>query len=116
MMNDEQIARLCHEVNRAYCFAMGDSSQLPWDEAPEWQRASAVDGVRFHKANQFATPDSSHERWRANKEREGWVYGAVKDAEKKEHPCMVPFHDLPPEQQAKDHIFAAIVRNVVWAE
>jgi hypothetical protein len=37
------------------------------------------------------------------------VYGEVKDAEKKTHPCIVPYKDLPPEQQAKDHLFKAVV-------
>jgi hypothetical protein len=40
---------------------------------------------------------------------DGWVYGPVKDAVKREHPCMVPFTELPREQQAKDFIFRAVV-------
>jgi hypothetical protein len=40
---------------------------------------------------------------------EGWVYGAVKDPEAKTHPCIVPFDQLPREQQAKDFIFRAVV-------
>lgn len=40
---------------------------------------------------------------------EGWKYGPIKDADKKEHPCMVPFADLPAAQQAKDYIFRAVV-------
>ena len=39
----------------------------------------------------------------------GWQYGPLKDADLKEHPCIVPFDELPPEQQAKDHLFKAIV-------
>ncbi len=37
-MNIELIAKTCHEVNRAYCIGTGDLSQLPWDQAPEWQK------------------------------------------------------------------------------
>jgi hypothetical protein len=33
----------------------------------------------------------------------------VKDPEKKEHPCFVPYESLPAEQQAKDHLFKGIV-------
>jgi hypothetical protein len=40
---------------------------------------------------------------------DGWKYGPVKDPEKKEHPCLVSFSELPKEQQAKDFIFRAIV-------
>lgn len=39
-------ARAAHEVNRAYCIALGDTSQPSWDEAPEWQRESAKKGVQ----------------------------------------------------------------------
>jgi hypothetical protein len=46
-MNDIDIARVCHEVNRAYCTSLGDESQLPWDSAPQWQKDSAINGVRF---------------------------------------------------------------------
>ena len=41
------IARVCHEANWAYCESQGDHSQAPWDEAPEWQRQSAVNGVLY---------------------------------------------------------------------
>jgi hypothetical protein len=104
----ERIARVCHEANRAYCESLGDDSQLSWEDAPEWQRESARMGVDFHLSGDFP-PSASHVSWYANKEAEGWVYGPVKDAEKKEHPCMVPYEELPREQQAKDHIFRAIV-------
>jgi hypothetical protein len=39
----------------------------------------------------------------------GWVFGEVKDAEAKTHPCIVPFEQLPVEQQAKDYLFKGIV-------
>ena len=105
------IARLCHEVNRAYCEALGDISQVPWEEAPEWQRASARMGVDFHMMGDFG-PEHSHMSWMAEKAREGWTYGPVKDPVAKTHPCMVRFADLPKEQQAKDYIFRAIVHTM----
>lgn len=103
------IAKVCHEVNRAYCQALGDNSQPTWEEAPQWQRNSAVAGVRFHLANPQAGPEASHESWLAQKEADGWVFGEQKDPEAKTHPCMMPFSELPPEQQAKDFIFRSIV-------
>jgi len=41
----EACARAAHEANRAYCLAIGDVSQTSWDDAPEWQRSSARNGV-----------------------------------------------------------------------
>jgi hypothetical protein len=109
----EGIARTCHEVNRAYCMALGDQSQQPWESAPQWQRESAMKGVRMHLANPGAGPEASHASWMREKLETGWKYGPEKDEEKKEHHCMVPFEKLPPEQQAKDFIFRAVVHSLV---
>jgi len=66
-MDIEQIATVCHEANRAYCATLGDSSQLPWNEAPDWQRESARKGVEFHvhelRSGGMAVPSRSHESW-----------------------------------------------------
>lgn len=105
----EDIARICHELNRLYCLGLGDSSQVSWDEAPDWQRASAIKGVEFHMAHPEADASNSHESWFADKAAAGWTYGEVKDPEAKTHPCMVPFDELPPEQQYKDIQFKTIV-------
>ena len=108
----EEIAKVCHEANRGYCKALGDNSQLPWDEAPQWVKTSAINGVRFHLDNPNAGPSGSHENWLKEKEKEGWKYGEFKDPEKKEHPCFVPYDQLPKEQQAKDYIFTSIVKTL----
>jgi hypothetical protein len=106
--NIDRIARVCHEVNRAYCASLGDLSQPAWEDAPEWQRVSARMGVDLHLSGDFG-PAASHVSWMRQKLAEGWKYGPVKDVGKKEHPCMVDFNALPKEQQAKDYIFRAIV-------
>jgi hypothetical protein len=61
LLAKEQIAKIAHEINLAYCAALGDTSQPPWEEAPEWQKASALAGVEMHLANPLATPEQSHE-------------------------------------------------------
>lgn len=104
---------ICHEANAAYCRAIGDLSQPSWESAPEWQKDSAIDGVHFHLANPDAGDSASHDNWMAMKLREGWVYGTIKDPIAKTHHCLVPFDQLPPEQQAKDRLFRAIVHALV---
>ncbi len=101
-------ARAAHEVNRAYCIAMGDESQQPWEHAPAWQKESALIGVDGVLAGNG--PKESHESWLREKETTGWTYGPVKDAEIKQHPCMVPYAELPPRQKAKDALFVVTVR------
>lgn len=112
-MNNEQIAKVAHEVNRAYCESLGDTSQPMWEHAPDWQRNSAMNGVEFHRKNPDAEPNHSHIEWLKEKEANGWKFGKVKDEIKKEHPCFVPYEELPVEQKAKDFIFRAIVRQLL---
>lgn len=107
-MNNEQIARVCHEVNRAYCQAIGDHSQPTWEDAPQWQKDSALLGVKLHTEKNVG-PEASHESWMAQKVAEGWVFGPEKNPDAKTHPCIVPFYQLTAEQQAKDFIFRAVV-------
>lgn len=106
---EEVIARVAHEINRAYCQSIGDDSQPSWEDAPEWQKQSAINGVEFHLANPEATPENSHENWLAEKAADGWKYGEVKDPEAKTHPCFRPYAELPQEQRSKDYIFRAVV-------
>lgn len=105
----EYCAEICHEANRVYCRSLGDFSQVPWAEAPEWQRESVRNGVRFHVEHPSAGPSASHDNWMREKITAGWSYGLAKDEKQKLHPCCVPFEELPLEQQLKDHIFTAIV-------
>lgn len=106
-------ARVCHEVNRAYCEAIGDNSQPNWDYAPDWQRDSAYNGVLFHLTNPNSKPEDSHANWCKEKYADGWVYGPVKDPVKKEHPCLVEYNQLPIEQRIKDYLFIGVVKAFV---
>ena len=110
MMTIGLIAAVAHETNRAYCRTLGDNSQPTWDEAPEWQRTSAINGVQFHIDNPHTDQSASHDNWLKEKYADGWKYGEVKDPEKKLHPCCVPYEDLPIPQQVKDALFVGVVR------
>ena len=105
----EYIAKACHEANRVWCQANGDDTQKHWSEAEQWQRDSAIAGVKFRLENPDAKHDAQHNAWMADKVKAGWVFGKVKDAKKKTHPCIVPFEELPEFQQKKDALFCAIV-------
>lgn len=114
-MLDRHIAQIAHEANRAYCKTLGDDGQPAWENAPDWQVASALDGVKAVRANPDMTPEESHMSWLTHKLRDGWTYGPVKDPVKKEHPCMVLYSELPAEQRAKDAIFTSIVKALLDA-
>lgn len=105
----EVAARIAHEVNRAYCQSIGDDSQPRWEDAPAWQRESAIAGVEFHLEHPEATPGQSHQEWMEHKIIDGWTYGEVKDPAAKTHPCMRPYAELPQAQRSKDYLFRAVI-------
>lgn len=104
------IAEMAHEVNRAYAEMIGDYTLVEWEKSPEWQKATVLDGVEKHLNNPRMTAESSHKAWMDFKRADGWKYGPIKDPEAKEHPCMLPYADLPISQRMKDYIFAAVVK------
>ena len=107
------IARVCHEANKAYCEINGDYSKEPWDVTEEWQQNSAMKGVVFVKDNPDADPSATHNNWLETKKTDGWTYGERDDEYKKEHPCCVPYDELPEGQQVKDKLFNAIIRALL---
>lgn len=110
----EQIAHVVHEANRALQRITGDPVVSPtWYEASADQRDSAIEGVR--KALAGVGPEELHEEWVQWKREHGWRYGRVKDEWGRTHPCMVPYAQLPPEQQVKDKLFLAIVQTLAEA-
>lgn len=113
MISIEKIAQAAHEINKAYCESLGDFSQPSWEDAPQWQKNSSVNGVKFHRENPDADPESSHENWLKEKCADGWVYGELKDPENKTHPCCVPYEMLPQEQRSKDFIFRQVIHSLL---
>lgn len=109
-MLDVDIARVCHEANRALQRLHGDPGipvAPPWDDFPPAEQAGVVEGVAA--ARDGASPEVLHELWCRTKRRDGWRYGPVKDPEQLLHPCLVAYDELPPEQRAKDALFHAVV-------
>jgi hypothetical protein len=83
------------------------STPPPWDDAPAWQRDSAIDGVT--KALGGVTPEELHQAWCDAKVAEGWTHGDVRDPNARTHPCLLPYDQLPDHQRVKDAVFTAIV-------
>ncbi len=70
-----------------------------------------MDGVKHFIEHPDVTPEGMHLNWSKEKMRAGWMYGPVKDAEKKTHPCLVEYEKLPIEQRMKDHLFLAVCKS-----
>lgn len=110
-MTEYNIARWCHEINRTVQALAGEEVGPSWEESPDWMKQSAITGVLAHK-NTRRSPEETHQLWVGYKKAEGWIYGQVKDFDKKEHPCLVPYDQLPKEQKLKDAIFVTVVKGL----
>lgn len=46
--------------------------------------------------------EHAHDIWAQQRLSEGWTYGEKRDDEKKHHPCLVPYADLPDSEKQYD--------------
>ncbi|GBC62521.1 hypothetical protein DENIS_3493 [Desulfonema ishimotonii] len=105
----EQAARSFHQHLKAFRESLGDYTLPDWEETTKHNREMGVRFVRYTLANQSITPESHHEKWVANMAKRGWRHGNERNPDKKTHPCMVPWEDLPYHEQAKTVLMIATV-------
>jgi len=107
----EDIARVIHAANRELQISQGDPRPSPpWDNAPDYQIRENIASVVEALADPERTAEQNHQGWYERLIADGWRHGPVKDEIAKTHPDLVPFNELPAEQQLKDRLFIAIVR------
>jgi hypothetical protein len=83
----------------------------PWHKRDEKFKRQFLDIIEKYCALEvLPTPKEAHDSWWQSYIDMGWVYGKVRDAERKTHPDMVPFEDLGHEEQIKDAVFLALVQ------
>ena len=99
MNREDFIAQIRHIGWVTYQIAVGQPYN---EEINDDQMESLIDGIRFRDANPDITPEENHANWMLMKVQQGWKYGEVKDFEKKTHPDLLPFDELPVVEQRKD--------------
>ncbi len=50
--------------------------------------------------------ENTHDLWAARRLADGWVYGKERNDSRKEHPCLVPYAQLPESEKEYDRIAA----------
>lgn len=95
----EFIAEVRHIAWVAYQIAAGQPYN---EEINKDQYESLLDGVKFMLENPSITPKENHDNWMKMKITQGWTFGEVKSFEKKTHPDLVPFDELPEIEKRKD--------------
>lgn len=108
-----QIAQVVYEAQRTWLRVNGNTSYPVWEKLNTEDQSEVISGVRFHIDNPLAGDAGFHNRWLRERETGGWKWGRLKDDERLTDPRVVPFHLLPPEDQARDRLFNSIVKALV---
>lgn len=82
----------------------------PWEDRDEKFRSQMINVVtQYLNQDELPTPEEAHDSWMEAYFEMGWVYGEKRDVEAKTHPDLLPFNELPKDEQDKDAIFLAFV-------
>lgn len=49
-----------------------------------------------------ALAENVHDTWAKGRMDDGWTYGHERDDAKKQHPCLVPYNELPESEKEYD--------------
>lgn len=61
-----------------------------------------------------ALAKNTHEVWAKGRMDEGWTYGSVRNDELKQHPCLVPYEELPESEKNYDrHTVGATLKLII---
>lgn len=99
-------AKLCHAAIKAYNDARGEIT-LDFGLI----KAGLVHAIQDAVEDERIDGKEMHRRWMEDKLAKGWVHGPEKDAQKRTHPCILGYEELPAEQRVKDNIILGIARE-----
>lgn len=72
----------------------------PWTPRPA--DTSAVEVPPAIAALTESLARNTHENWAAQRLADGWRHGPARDDARKEHPCLVPYDELPEAEREYD--------------
>jgi hypothetical protein len=109
---DEQMAGEVHEAIRGLqIIHLDPTASAIWALSHPQLQLVSLRGVRRVRATPGITAREHHEGWVDDMAELGWRYGPVRDPDLREHPNLVPYGQLRPEEQHKD---AAALLLVTW--
>ena len=110
-MKYEIITELIYEAARLEAI-WSKRSIIPekWIDRDDKFRKQMVETIeKYLLMEQLPNPEEAHNSWMKSYFEMGWKYGEKRDTEKKTHPDLLPFHNLPQDERDKDAIFLALM-------
>lgn len=109
----DKVFAYVHEINRAIRYINGQDPGPVLENMKELNPAKYA-GIRKEVEDRLyremgMSAEMQHQRWIYAKLLDGWTYGPKEDSEKKMHPSMRSFRDLPAEERLKDVVFVAVI-------
>ena len=111
-MTTEQIKPIIYHTLDAYGQMIGESPLPEYDEeSTEW----CIHRLKYmvDLINDTSPEDAKglHNAFKSQMEGDGWVYGEEEDTEKKISPYVCEWNDYPADQQVKDKIILALIKE-----
>jgi hypothetical protein len=119
-MTDEMIEAMSAVTDAANdrwnAYTNDNGPVVPWDSRTGWDkqtvriRTALILDMLARGVPEEEIAEEIHWRWVLRLLEDGWTLGKEKDVAGKVHPCLKPFPQLPPQQQAKCYLAIGIVR------
>lgn len=106
------LAETFRRSNRDLAFDIGPKLRRV-DCAIEARNDWDVPLLEFTHAEIELLSELEHARWCAERVRDGWRYGAVRDVDAKRHPDLVPWDRLTEDAQEKDRAMVRVVPRLL---
>lgn len=114
-LDDEDLARICHEAHLALRIGLNKSADdAHFDALPQWRKDLVIGEVRMIREGRSHA--EVHQAWADQLREQGWRWGIYRDVQLKQHPNLVPYDQLPVAEQAKVRQAFRIVLTHVMPE
>lgn len=107
-----ELARVSHEIVRGYREAIGDGTCPPWVQTTKDERMAAAQQVVTVLKFPALTAAELHSGFVDTMRDRGWTFGEVMDEEKKTHPLLVDYDQLPLQNRIEDALFCNTIRAI----
>ena len=59
--------------------------------------------------------ENAHENWATTRMAQGWTYGDSRDDTQKQHPCLIPYDQLPESEKDLDRVTVVSTLKTILA-